>query len=140
MQFSNENPVIEISEQFKSVDSFVLGDELIIEIFVNLMTNAIKYTDLEIKRVDVSWEPWVRNRDFSHVKVTDHGIGIPDDQKSHLFGRFSKIESTKGLGLGLNIVLGLVERYGGYIWFENRIPGDYKQGTVANVCLRRANQ
>ena len=54
--------------------------------------------------------------------MTDHGIGIPEDEHKHLFGRFfraSNVTNIEGTGLGLNIVKGYVEILGGNITFES---------------------
>jgi len=58
------------------------------------------------------------------VSVTDTGIGIPPDKLEKLFDRFYQVEEsltreTKGTGLGLYIVKGLVETLGGEIWVES---------------------
>jgi nitrogen fixation/metabolism regulation signal transduction histidine kinase len=43
------------------------------------------------------------------------------------------------MGLGLNVILRLVEQYAGYLWFEDRVEGDHSQGTTVNVALRLAD-
>ncbi|KKQ91609.1 MAG: Two-component sensor kinase [Microgenomates group bacterium GW2011_GWC1_39_7b] len=59
-------------------------------------------------------------------KVKDEGIGIPNDEKSHIFTRFYRASNAKtahpdGSGLGLYIVKSIVESSGGKIWFESEV-------------------
>ena len=64
------------------------------------------------------------------MEFSDNGIGISNDRKITLFEKkHVKDISTKGLGIGLTLVKKIVERYNGEIWVEDRIEGDYKQGS-----------
>jgi len=53
--------------------------------------------------------------------VSDDGPGIPSDQMPHLFDRYWKGKGAGGVGLGLFIAKGIVERHGGQIWAESRV-------------------
>jgi signal transduction histidine kinase len=56
------------------------------------------------------------------ISITDQGIGIPDDEKKHLFERFfraSNVTAIQGTGLGLHIVKKYLELLNGNIWFES---------------------
>jgi PAS domain S-box-containing protein len=60
----------------------------------------------------------------ARVTVRDHGMGIPTEQQSHLFGRFVRAENARqaaipGSGLGLYLCRELLERQGGRIWFKS---------------------
>jgi len=60
------------------------------------------------------------------VTVTDHGIGIPQDQGERVFDRFFRLENATirrkgGSGLGLSISKGIVEAHGGRIWVESEV-------------------
>jgi signal transduction histidine kinase len=113
--------------------------DLMREVFVNLLHNSAKYDahpevviDIVLERGGTAQAPrWV-------VRVGDRGSGIPDDLKPNVFDRgFSRQRvaaagsamAPKGSGIGLSICKFLVERSGGAIRVENRIPGDWKQGT-----------
>ena len=67
----------------------------------------------------------IREHDaVTEIKVTDSGIGIPEDQKPRLFSRFFRAQNavkveTDGTGLGLYIVKSIVEKHHGKIWFES---------------------
>ena len=58
------------------------------------------------------------------IKVTDQGIGIPEEAISHLFERFYRAEDKLvrgGAGLGLYISKQIIESHGGSIWAESRL-------------------
>ncbi|MGI0092417.1 MAG: sensor histidine kinase [Nitrososphaerales archaeon] len=113
----------------------VLGDDLLPEIFVNLFSNAIRYTDSETVKIDLSIEKRrIRITPFWEVSVTDYGRGIPEDVKSTLFQRYSR--HAKGTGLGLSIVNAIVKRYEGKLWVENRVFRDYSKGTTFGMLLK----
>lgn len=92
------------------------------ELFQNLIENALKYSQ-ENGNVKVSATV---SDGFLKVSVKDSGIGIPEDQKFHIFSKFfraanaMKVE-TVGSGLGLFIAKEVTERHGGKIWFESKV-------------------
>jgi len=88
------------------------------EVFINLLTNAIKYNK---KGGDV----WVSSEEKgAHVEVhvKDNGIGIAPEDQIHLFQKFWRAKDTKaieGTGLGLFIVKQMVELMSGRVWCES---------------------
>lgn len=111
----------------------VMGDrDHLDQVLANLLDNAVKYSP-EGGPVDVRvWS----ERDEVRILVEDRGIGIPSEQLERVFDLFyrtSDAESrrTPGLGLGLYITKGIVERHGGRIWLESE-PGG---GTRVHVTL-----
>lgn len=91
----------------------------IVQIFQNLIGNAIKYRSATPPciriRADRQGTGWV----FS---VADNGIGIPSRFHSHVFGVFKRLHSpahSSGTGIGLAICKKIVERYDGRIWVES---------------------
>jgi two-component system, OmpR family, sensor histidine kinase VicK len=123
---------------------WVLADELLDEVFVNLISNSVKYTDGKTVAVIVGQSPGeLTGRDGEStrrcwkISVSDKGKGIPDSQKDGLFRRY--LETAKGSGLGLSIVYALVsERYGGTVTLKDRVEGDSTKGTTAEILLPRA--
>ena len=134
-QYGEEMLEIGLKSELEDDTPFVLADQLLSEVFVNILTNAIKYTEEETKWIDIDWNRWSVNPSFVVISFSDRGKGIPEGLKSKVFGRFA-LESSTGMGLGLNVISRLVEQYGGYLWFEDRVEGDHSQGTVVNVALR----
>jgi two-component system, OmpR family, sensor histidine kinase VicK len=122
----------------------VLADELLDEVFVNLLSNSVKYTDGKKVTVIVGQSPGELSRRPGEparrcwkISVSDKGKGIPDDRKDGLFRRY--LETAKGSGLGLSIVYALVaERYGGAVDLKDRVKGDFTKGTTAEILLPRA--
>ncbi|MDK2889895.1 MAG: hypothetical protein PWR21_527 [Methanoculleus sp.] len=115
----------------------VLADDLLPEIFTNLIGNAVKHggpgVGIGITVEDAEEEGMVQ------VSVADTGPGIPDDAKKAIFSRFEQGETRgSGQGLGLRICWMLVARYGGRIWIEDRVPGRPEEGAAFRFMLREA--
>jgi signal transduction histidine kinase len=118
--------------------SVVMATDLVREIFSNIISNAIKHSDKnEPLQVDIAVEPIEENgRAYYRCTVDDNGPGITDKTKLRLFNRFQRGDTkANGKGLGLYLVRTLVESYGGKVWAEDRIPGDYTKGTRFVVLL-----
>jgi signal transduction histidine kinase/PAS domain-containing protein len=86
---------------------------------LNLISNAIKYTEAGTITVSVERHP-----DGFVFAVTDSGIGLSDDEMHSAFDRFQQFEAglaqTGGVGLGLTISKRFVEMHGGRIWVESQ--------------------
>ncbi|NMD71565.1 cell wall metabolism sensor histidine kinase WalK [Bacillus sp. DNRA2] len=99
----------------------VLGDEDLIEqILINYITNAIKFTP-EDGKITVSS---IIHGDEVHIHVTDSGIGIAPEDLSKVWKRFYKIDnarpsSKEGAGLGLSLVKEILDRMNGRSWVES---------------------
>jgi len=97
------------------------------QVLVNLVGNAIKFTERGEVVLDVEAESLDEGRALLHFAVRDTGIGIPQDKRARVFEAFDQGDlSTSrrygGTGLGLSISSKLVERMGGRIWVESE-PG-----------------
>jgi len=98
----------------------VVGDEdRLLQIFFNLLGNAIKFTDRGTIRISAK-------TDDDHVEMTftDTGIGIPPDRLETIFLPFEQVDSsasraTNGVGLGLAISRHLAQLHGGKLWAES---------------------
>ena len=100
-----------------------LGDEQrLTQVLLNLVGNAIKFTDRGEVRVDAD----VDDVHFI-VSVSDTGPGIPEGELHRIFEEFHQVDSSNtkrkgGTGLGLAIAKQIVEMHGGRIWAESN-PG-----------------
>jgi len=101
-------------------DVLLYQDEKILElILTNLLSNSIKYSPedtnitLEVKT----------SKDTVYFKVRDEGIGIPEQDKKHIFERYFRAENAvlnQGTGIGLNIAKTHLENLGGHIYFTSK--------------------
>jgi PAS domain S-box-containing protein len=112
----------------------VRANELIDDVFANLVNNAVKHTR-EGTEIGVDLDVIEDNgKHFYRVTVEDNGPGIPDESKESIFNRMY-MGSSRGMGLGLYIVRTLVNSYGGRVWAEDRIKGDHTKGARFVVLL-----
>jgi signal transduction histidine kinase len=122
------------SIRYEGIPRQVLADDLLCEIFGNLIGNAVKYGGS-----GVAITVRVEERDGEVlVSVEDTGPGIPDADKQAVFHRYEQQKRGVGEGLGLYLVRILVERYGGRIRVEDRVPGRPEEGAVFLFTLREA--
>ncbi len=106
--------------------------ELLQRVFLNLVQNAIKYSDKSEIIINVSCEG-IEERalgSFADIVVSDNGPGIPEDSRATLFSMFSRLhrnqttgQAVEGLGAGLAVVQRVVELHFGKIWVENAEGG-----------------
>jgi len=92
------------------------------QIWINLISNAIKYTP-DGGKVHISLR---EEGDMVRGAVQDTGIGIAPEEQERIFEDFYRTEAAKamahhGTGLGLSIVKGIMERYGGRIWLTSKV-------------------
>jgi signal transduction histidine kinase len=126
--FQTEDNVRKCHVQFHSQDGcqkLVIDKKLLWHIFMNLVSNAIKYS-YDNGTIDVELSC---NLNQLLLSVTDHGIGIPDEYLNDLFLPFLRAENVgniKGLGMGLYIVKQSVEAHGGKVTVESEVNAGTK--------------
>ena len=96
------------------------------QIIINLIGNAIKFTERGEVLVDVRLEEMTADTVRLHCAVADTGIGIPPDKQQRIFESFSQADRSTtrrfgGTGLGLAISSKLVAMMGGRIWVESEV-------------------
>jgi len=120
-RFSANDRTISLAYDGPQDGKFVVGDLVALrEIIINLLTNAIKYTqpggsvDVTLAETDAGYE----------VKVTDTGIGMSKEAQKYLFNKFYRVHGglesgSNGTGLGLYIAKSIAERHDGKIGVES---------------------
>ncbi|MFK7806068.1 MAG: response regulator, partial [Anaerolineae bacterium] len=109
----------------ESVPNWIKGDATRIrQIVVNLISNAVKFTESGEIQLIVSAEPAPDDNLLLQFDVKDTGIGIPADRMNRLFQSFSQVDSSTtrkfgGTGLGLSISKNLTKMMGGDMWVES---------------------
>ena len=117
-----------------AIPSLFCGDEIRVrQIILNIVNNAIKYTEKGGVKIDVDF---VGETSKLIVKVADTGMGIRREDMDKLFSSFQRLDETRnrnieGTGLGLNITRQLVLMMGGNIAVES----EYGKGSVFTVDL-----
>lgn len=111
-------------------EQVTLDPKLIRNILINLISNAIKFSS-ENKTIEVKTSA---KPEIFKLIVKDHGIGIGEDDKKHLFERFFRGQNAtniQGTGLGLNIVANYVELMHGTIEMRSEL----EKGTEVEIHL-----
>jgi light-regulated signal transduction histidine kinase (bacteriophytochrome) len=108
----------------------VKGDRVhLVEVFMNLISNAIKYNDKTAKEIEIGFEPSPLCGQ-TVLYVRDNGIGIHQEHHQQIFEIFRRLHATAefggGSGAGLTIVRKIIERIGGHIWLKSIVG----QGTT----------
>ncbi|WP_455640566.1 ATP-binding protein [Parabacteroides sp.] len=118
MQNRITNDVKLVFEQ-KQEDCFVsIAKSRFMQVLINLITNAIKFTEEGSIRFGYS----LQNETMLRVYVADTGCGIPPEKQKSIFERFVKLNTfAQGTGLGLSICRMIIEHLGGEMWVESEV-------------------
>ncbi len=120
-----------------AIPEHLIGDELRIrQIMINLLGNAIKYTDSGEVELSVTMENRSDDTLTLRFSVRDTGIGIKPEDLSHIFGAFQRLDEEhnhriEGTGLGLSIVQRMVSLMKGDI----NVTSEYGKGSVFTALI-----
>lgn len=115
----------------------VHGDEIRIrQVMINILTNAVKYTDKGTVSLHMDYEQMDENQVLLRIAVKDTGKGIREQEKENLFQAFQRVDEAKnrnieGTGLGLHITQQLVQLMGGRI----KVDSVYGKGSTFTVYI-----
>ena len=114
----DENNAIVTHDSLPIID----GDaNLLVQLFQNLIGNAIKYHDTNIPKIHISA---IREENYYRFSVKDNGIGIDSQHLKRIFTIFQRLHSKEeyeGTGIGLAIVQKIVHQHKGKIWVESEL-------------------
>jgi PAS domain S-box-containing protein len=126
MRFRAQQKGIELRWRIRpEVPERVVGDATRLrQVLVNLVGNAIKFTERGEVVVQVETQEQSKERVVLHFRVKDSGIGIPKDKQAMIFEAFTQADSSTtrkygGTGLGLAITTRLVTLMEGKLWVES---------------------
>lgn len=94
----------------------VEANDMLGSVFRNLLNNAIQHNDKSTPAVTVAATD---RGDTVEVSIADNGPGVPESQRSDIFGKGTRGLDSSGTGLGLHLVRTLTDRYGGDVWLRD---------------------
>lgn len=121
-QFAQKHNVIIVNREVVK-EELDYDEDRIIQVLINLLTNAIKFSENNRGRVVIDTH---LVGDYIHISVEDNGKGIPEDELELIFNKLYQSKNQNilkpiGSGLGLAISKQIVESHKGEIWAENNI-------------------
>jgi signal transduction histidine kinase len=119
------NKGVSLSFRAPTPDLMVMADhQRIVQVFTNLISNAIKFTP-EGGKIVVAAAPKTDKHGHVVCAVRDTGCGVPKEGLKKLFEKFSQLEdsdgSHPGVGLGLALVSEFIKLHGGTVWVESEV-------------------
>ncbi len=112
----------ETTVSYNSLPTIFANRTQILQLFQNLIANAIKFRDQERPRVDIAAEHGINASEWV-FSIQDNGIGIEPTHFDRIFRLFQRLHTRKnypGTGIGLAICKKIVERHGGRIWVDSQ--------------------
>jgi two-component system, sensor histidine kinase and response regulator len=122
----------------------VFGDPLRLrQIVINLVGNAIKFTDKGEVMLHVERQAQSESTLDLHFFVSDTGIGIPVEKQQTIFDAFEQVDGSTtrkygGTGLGLSISAALVKLMGGTMWVESKVRQGSKFHFTVQLELKKS--
>jgi signal transduction histidine kinase len=128
-RFQYKTVNIHIDPNFKEVK--INANELILDVFENILINAIKYNENPSIEIECKLSKLEKEeQSYYKLEFIDNGIGIPDNMKDRIFKRvYRKDKSVSGMGLGLSLVKKIIEKFNGNIWVEDKVKGEPNKGS-----------
>ncbi len=110
---------------------YVLANDLLLDVFENILINAVRYNKDEAVEIVIDISRVIdKEKAYIRLQFKDNGIGINDNKKKLIFDKnYKKKIGSKGMGLGLSLVAKLLDLCKGKIWVEDRIKGNYTKGS-----------
>ena len=120
---------------------YILANELILDVFENLLMNSVKYNNNPSVLIHIKISKETRdNLKYIKLQFIDNGIGVPDFRKESIFQRsINKDRTINGMGIGLSLVRNIIYSYQGYITVEDNEKGDSTKGSNFIIYIPEAD-
>jgi len=142
-----EHPEKQISVSYElpaDVALRVIGGVHVHSMLEGILENAANYADSERLTMSIRVVPVedAGDKSFWRIEISDDGPGLPDELKAFFVASTPNSERfrggmSRGVASSLLIYSALVGRFGGKIWIEDRVPGDYAKGAKVLLKLPR---
>ncbi len=120
---------INIVRDYQQDLPLILIDENQIEqVFINILLNA---SQSMLGSGNIHIKTYTENEEYACLKITDTGTGISEENLEKIFDPFFTTKSDKGMGLGLSVSYGIIERHGGRIDVQSKV----NEGTTFTIKL-----
>lgn len=121
---------IHISIQHEKKGYYIRANELLQDVFENILMNAVKFNIENVIKIIIK----IRDKNnMIRIEFIDNGIGIVDKKKKQIFqsksNELEEVNDVKGLGIGLSLVKKIVQKSNGKIWVEDRVPKESSKGS-----------
>ncbi|MBN1217126.1 MAG: PAS domain S-box protein [Candidatus Lokiarchaeota archaeon] len=120
---------LSIKTEIYENNTTVKANNFLIDIFENILFNAVMYNDNILIKIRIKVQKYEKDNSFFKIEFIDNGRGISNRRKKIIFGENIEGKRKGGMGLGLSLVKKILESYNGRIWVEDRIEGDFTQGS-----------
>ena len=133
---------IKVNHCLSESEVIVKGTELLGDVLTNLLGNAVKYCRRGDVAVDISHRLSDDGK-YWKIEFKDNGAGVADEMKERIFARLVRGKENEGIGgsgLGLTLVREIITGIGGKVWVEDRVKGDYREGSDFVLLLPKAGE
>ncbi len=116
----------------------IKANDLLLDLFENILINAVKYNENSVVELEIKISN-EHNDDITYLKIEimDNGIRHSDEKRGNFFERNER--DTKGVLLGFILADRILNSYGGQIWIEDKVKGDYTKGNNIVILLPKSD-
>lgn len=127
----NSDKQIDIQILSSISEKKAIANKYLKDVFYNILDNAVIHNDRMPIKITIDIKDYKGKIGNLHhkIEITDNGKGISDQTKNEIFERHNASKSVYGVGLGLSLTKKIIDIYNGKIWCEDRIKGDFTQGS-----------
>jgi len=128
---------IDIQVDSISKEVYIQANNLIRDVFENILINAVKHNINPKVEIIVRFSREVFEKiHYLKIEFIDNGVGIEDARKETIFQRaYNEDKSISGMGLGLSLVKKIIDSFNGKIWVEDKVKNDYSKGSNFIILL-----